>query len=224
MTHIREMQTFQALAEQINWEHDQAQHAARSALEHALKAGELLLQAKQQCPYGEWYLWVKQHCQFADRTARLYMQLAKERAFFSEPEWQRVADLPLREAIQCLRPEPSQALAKEDAGEDERIKRAQQQIRILQLALKEAVTVEDYVAIINEAEEVEDCMYKIYINNLTKLGKILNEIKEMPPGQRTLCEMILEGGESAQAALQALNESIQGDEQEQGCEPQGVQA
>jgi len=224
MTHTQEIQTFQTLPEQINWEHDQAQHAARSALDHALKAGELLIQAKQQCAYGEWLLWVNQNCQFAERTARLYMQLARRRECYSEPEWQRVADLPLREAVKCLGQEPSQTLAKEDAGEDERIKRAQQQIHVLQLALKEAVTVEDYVAIINETEEVEDCMYKIKINNLIKLGNILNKIKEMPPWQRTICEMILEGGESARAARQALDEWMQELKQEQGCEQREVSA
>ena len=40
------------LAEKINDEHRAAETAARTALEHATRAGDLLIQAKGQCEHG----------------------------------------------------------------------------------------------------------------------------------------------------------------------------
>jgi hypothetical protein len=81
----------------INAEHRHVLAAIASGTAHAIKAGELLTQAKQSLVHGEWEDWVKDNLDFSARTARLYMQLYR-----LDPKRQRVADLPLRDAVRWL--------------------------------------------------------------------------------------------------------------------------
>ncbi|MGP0092179.1 MAG: hypothetical protein ACLPKB_19815 [Xanthobacteraceae bacterium] len=80
------------LAARINAEHE-AHQATSVSVEHAIVAGKLLLHAKveaKQC--GEkWMAWVEANCKFSGRTARLYMQIAK-----NPPEMATVANLTLQ--------------------------------------------------------------------------------------------------------------------------------
>jgi hypothetical protein len=66
----------EALAEQINAEHHQVETALRTGLEHAKRAGELLIQAKEQCRHGEWTDWIEANVHFSERTAQRYMSIA----------------------------------------------------------------------------------------------------------------------------------------------------
>ena len=63
--------------ELIKAEHDAAQAAKSSAIKHAIRAGELLLKAKEQLPHGQFLPWIEQACGFSDRAARGYMRLAR---------------------------------------------------------------------------------------------------------------------------------------------------
>jgi hypothetical protein len=45
-----------------------------------MAAGDLLLEAKAQLPHGQWAEWLEANCAASARTARAYMQLAKQRA------------------------------------------------------------------------------------------------------------------------------------------------
>lgn len=90
-----------AIADEINAEHERAYGKAREALEHARRAGELLLQAKAGMQHGEWLPWLTAHCSFSERTAQGYMRLARD--------WDKlqsksatVADLGLRDALDLL--------------------------------------------------------------------------------------------------------------------------
>lgn len=66
------------LAAEINAEHDAAERTARTAIDHARAAGERLLLAKAQVAHGQWLPWLSANCPaIADRTARAYMQLAR---------------------------------------------------------------------------------------------------------------------------------------------------
>ncbi len=65
------------LAVDINREHAEAVLAGRSFLEHAARAGELLLKAKADIGHGGWLPWVKKNCEFNARQAQRYMQVAK---------------------------------------------------------------------------------------------------------------------------------------------------
>jgi len=88
------------LAQRIRDEHQAVVAAVKSGVEHAMAAGDLLLQAKERAPHGEWGNWLTRHCEISDRTARLYMQLAQNREAIAKR--QRVADLTLREAAEAI--------------------------------------------------------------------------------------------------------------------------
>ncbi len=87
------------LANQINSEHQACHFAMRESIKHAVRAGELLVEAKMGLPHGQWASWLDANCDFSDRTARAYMRLAKELPKLHEANRQRVAEMPLREAL-----------------------------------------------------------------------------------------------------------------------------
>jgi hypothetical protein len=93
------------LAADIRREVDAAEADYRSAVAHAIRAGELLIEAKAQVPHGGWLSWLEANTSVSDRHARRFMQLARNRT--------RVADLPsIREAVALLTehaPEPEPA-------------------------------------------------------------------------------------------------------------------
>ena len=83
-------------------EHEAAIAAGRSALEHARRCGDLLHQAKAAIPHGAWLPWLAEHCPMLPaRTAQVYMRIAARWSAI-EANTQRVADLPLREALALL--------------------------------------------------------------------------------------------------------------------------
>jgi len=69
--------TIDDLAGQITAEHFAAIEDARSAVKHARKAGEYLMQAKDGCRHGDWLPWLREHCsEIPERMAQRYMQVA----------------------------------------------------------------------------------------------------------------------------------------------------
>ena len=93
-----------ALAVELGQEVRKADAAWRDAVGHAIRAGELLTEAKALVRHGDWLPWLEANFPGSDRTARNYMRLAANR--------NRVADLPtVREAVALLaapkRPEPA---------------------------------------------------------------------------------------------------------------------
>ncbi len=90
-----------ALAAEINRESALAERAWSSALEHAIRAGELLLRAKAQVKHGEWLPWLDANFKGSARTAQGYMRLARY------PDPQALADLGLEAALRKIaRPAP----------------------------------------------------------------------------------------------------------------------
>jgi hypothetical protein len=70
--------TLDELAEAVEREHQLVVQAGASMVEHAIRAGEALLAAKNQVPRGQWEAWTTSS--FPDKhpkTLRLYMRLAK---------------------------------------------------------------------------------------------------------------------------------------------------
>ena len=61
----------------------------RPALDHAVRCGQLLLQAKKIAGHGNWETWLEKNVPFSARSAREYMQLAEIPA----PKRRRIADL-----------------------------------------------------------------------------------------------------------------------------------
>ena len=81
------------LAHELEAEHQAAREAARSSMQHALRCGELLKEAKRLVGHGAWEAWVRANCSFSPRTARVYMGLQARLANLAEPDRQRAADL-----------------------------------------------------------------------------------------------------------------------------------
>lgn len=87
----------------------EAHHAfiatATSALEHAKQAGELLIEAKNQLPHGEWLPWLEAHCpNLSPRRAQGYMRIAREwpRLLEVAANTKRDSLLPIRDALTIL--------------------------------------------------------------------------------------------------------------------------
>lgn len=66
-----------------------AEASAKSAVQHALAAGNLLIEAKKAIGHGGWQKWVVSNCDLAPRTARAYMRLAETLPKLPELERQR---------------------------------------------------------------------------------------------------------------------------------------
>jgi phage N-6-adenine-methyltransferase len=54
-----------------------ANRAHRDGVRAAIAAGKALLEAKQLLPHGHWGKWIKEHCDFSERAAQMYMQAAR---------------------------------------------------------------------------------------------------------------------------------------------------
>lgn len=65
------------LPEQINAEHEAAFGKAREALDHARRAGELLIEAKAKVGHGKWLPWIEANCRFSESKAQRYIRLAE---------------------------------------------------------------------------------------------------------------------------------------------------
>jgi hypothetical protein len=89
------------LAQRINEKHNEAEQALKSGFAHAIAAGELLLEAKATVPHGEWLSWLAKNCTVAERTAQLYMKVARGRQQL-EGKNASLADLTLEGAAQQL--------------------------------------------------------------------------------------------------------------------------
>jgi hypothetical protein len=114
------------LAEQINAEHTAALTAARTALEHARRAGGLLAEAKAACGHGNWLPWLEANVRFSERTAQAYMRVAKHRPEL-EAKAQATADLTIEDGLKLLAaPQAKDAPAEPPATEEELQDRVQQ--------------------------------------------------------------------------------------------------
>jgi hypothetical protein len=67
------------LASSINDHIAAAETATRRGLEHAIAAGDLLIEAKELVGHGEWLAWLHAHCQIGPRQAQTFMRLARNR-------------------------------------------------------------------------------------------------------------------------------------------------
>jgi hypothetical protein len=112
------------IAARIRHEHEAVRFALRHAVERAMNTGDLLLEAKEQLQHGQWSQWIQEHCKISDRTARLYMRLAKNRAVIEATG--DVANLTLNAATRLLAPPKDDveillASPKADAEKDDEV-------------------------------------------------------------------------------------------------------
>jgi hypothetical protein len=124
------------LAARIRAEHEATLAAMNVALKHAMSAGDLLIEAKAQLNHGEWQPWIREHCGISDRTARLYMQLARNR---EEIEAQAdITYLTLNGAVRLLAPpaESQDGIEDEQQPENQAVEEVDQQLDEEQLVTR----------------------------------------------------------------------------------------
>jgi len=102
MSDIASSNSLADLAGRIKAEHTAVSTALKDSVRHAIAAGELLIEAKNQVPHGQWLPWLQDHCSMSERTAQLYMRVAKNRAEIEVQMRNDVADLTLNEAAAML--------------------------------------------------------------------------------------------------------------------------
>ncbi len=65
------------LAEEIKRAHTGVMDAAKTAAERAIEAGHALIEAKSLVKHGLWLPFLRDHCELTQRTAQLYLKIAK---------------------------------------------------------------------------------------------------------------------------------------------------
>ncbi len=91
------------LTREINTEHGHVETNKHKTIQHAIRCGELLLEMKQRVGHGNWLVWVEEHFEASERTARNYMEIAKSAAVADLKD-----DTTMRSALRALAA-PSQA-------------------------------------------------------------------------------------------------------------------
>ena len=67
------------LAHAIETEHRAALAGFRATIDHAIRCGELLLQAKAGLPHGQWLPWINENLNLKPRQCQNYMRVAENR-------------------------------------------------------------------------------------------------------------------------------------------------
>jgi len=69
------------LAREINEAHSLCNQAFKYTLNHAISAGERLIEAKSMCGHGNWLKWHEKNINHTDKTSETYMGIAKHKEY-----------------------------------------------------------------------------------------------------------------------------------------------
>lgn len=160
------------LASEINEEHRRCEEALRSGLAHALRAGELLEEAKRHVNHGEWGAWLAENFEGSERTAQAYMKVRRGLPKLESENPQRVADLSFRGALKELTA-PTESAAKHGLTEEETGNHIRELLDLFGLTLskEEGAAVERRLAAPGSAEE--DLLTEINVENLYMMGAVV---------------------------------------------------
>ncbi len=105
------------IATAINAAHAGVEAAQKEGTRYAIEAGRLLTDAKATVVHGGWDAWVRKHCRFSPRTARLYVAIFRH--VEADPaKRQRVAELSLRDAAnEIAQPKPGRTMGGDNRQE-----------------------------------------------------------------------------------------------------------
>jgi hypothetical protein len=67
------------LARQAEGEHQLACSTAWQSIEHVIRCGEVLAEAKAEIPHGQWLAYIADNLSFGPRQAQKYIRLAAHR-------------------------------------------------------------------------------------------------------------------------------------------------
>lgn len=178
------------LAARITLAHRAALGAAQTAIEHARRAGELLLEAKATTQHGQWLPWLAEHCpEVGARQAQKYMRLVSGWPAI-EPNANCDSYLTIDGALELIATPKDGPLT---AGDDVplavallRFRRlvqdaeheaasTRQELALLDLALSAPhLSVTDAAAISTRAEAIESAWWAGNVHALAAFGDVLN--------------------------------------------------
>jgi hypothetical protein len=158
--------SLKVLAQEIQQAHEQALASARTSLQHARRAGEMLLCAKAKVGHGDWLPWLKKQCpRISERTAQVYMQIS---ARWSEiaAQAQSSADLSIGKALSLVQTQralpaaPEKAIEVEDVPREEstwlaELQAKQRAAAAIQSAAGELLAQEPFASRLAEANRLE---------------------------------------------------------------------
>jgi hypothetical protein len=165
-----------SVASEINAEHREVVRSIADGVTHAIRAGELLLRAKANVGHGGWRQWQEKNLAFSVRTAQVYMRLAR-----LDPNAQRVADLPLRQAVLKL-----QRLDREEKQQAERRRREEQSRKATEERRAR------YIAGLRDPKETENEVLRIVERQLNALQDQYAEPQAPPDLADDLIDRLLE--------------------------------
>lgn len=168
-------------ARRINELTARAEQHARGAFEAALEAGAILATVKTRLEHGQFESWITEHCTIAPRTARAYMRLARHYEELSEAERQRVAGLPLRDAIHAIStaPEAPQRVA------SLRMRTKDDRERMLETCDKAQSTIKSVRSLVNHHRNIPQAKLKKVRADLEALIRVLDTLQQtLPDGAR----------------------------------------
>lgn len=93
------------LVRKIKGELKECEKHSRLAVEHMLRLGDLLVQAKKTLGHGEFYPWLKQKCDLGQRQAQRYMKVARHREIVEKANASRATHLSLTAALAAIEKE-----------------------------------------------------------------------------------------------------------------------
>jgi DUF3102 family protein len=97
------------IAARVREAHAKFVDALRGGMVRAIEAGELLIQAKAKLKHGEWLPWLADQCGVPERSAQLYMRVARHRDTYLDAKSAKVSDLGIGQAMRLLaKPKPKQ--------------------------------------------------------------------------------------------------------------------
>ena len=167
------------LASEINLEHRLAFGKAREALEHARRAGELLLKAKAEQGYSAFLPWLKANVECCARTAQRYMALAKNWQALTA-KYDTVSHLSVSSALKLLK-RPETELERARAFE-ERCREVRGEILILKRAA-EAVLADPHAdlteieAIDRRASALSSDAASLHLRAQSEAGRLITDLK-----------------------------------------------
>lgn len=90
------------LIDRINSEHRECEKAARSAVGHAIAAGDSLIKVKLSLDHGEFGAWIRDNFEGSERTAQAYMRCAMKKDELLRLKPQTSAGLSIDAALKVL--------------------------------------------------------------------------------------------------------------------------
>jgi hypothetical protein len=87
------------LGGKIRAEHEAGERAAKEAVKHFRRCGDMLNKARAELPHGHFLLFLRERVKIHPRSAQRYMMLAREMAKLPSEDATRVSQMSLRDAI-----------------------------------------------------------------------------------------------------------------------------